>query len=120
MPTRPERACAPLCGSLCIGSRTRARYTAFWNFSFITSAAGALNGTCSPAPPLAYESQILNASFEVRQLSPGAGAPAETLTTELPSQPTGIVSAASASWNLVREGAGAASALLALALLSAI
>jgi hypothetical protein len=109
----------PLLGNACEGSQARARYTAFWNFTYITSAAGKLDGTC-PAPPLAYESLLVNASFAVTKQDREVQDPPSTFTTALPSQPTGIVSAASAKRGVVREGASAAGALLALALLAVV
>jgi hypothetical protein len=70
------------------------RYTAFWNFTYITSSNGTLDSSGCVVAPFSLQSFLLNASFEVQQLSKGTGEVSINHTTELPAQPTGIVSAA--------------------------
>jgi hypothetical protein len=72
----------------------RCRYTVFWNFTYITSSNGTLDPSGCVVAPFSFQSFLLNASFEVQQLSNGSGEVTVSHTTELPRQPTGIVSAA--------------------------
>jgi hypothetical protein len=99
----------------------RARYDVIWVFTYITNGNGGRNAGC-PVPP--YETQqvfTLGASFDVLDIPVDGGPrPPATLTTQLPSQPTGddlsLSEASAADRSRVHGGAIAAGGFLALAL----
>jgi hypothetical protein len=84
--------------------RVRRRYTAFWNFTYITSSSGAVDTKRCAIAPFSAQSFLLNASFDVQQLSKGPEEKSSRFTTQLPAQPTGLVAASAATHASARVG----------------
>jgi hypothetical protein len=69
---------------------------AMWNFTFATSAdPGKANGSYCGPPPYVFESYVVNTTFSV---GGGQFSPEITVSTNLPSQPTGLVKESSARY----------------------
>jgi hypothetical protein len=67
------------------------RYTAIWNFAYVTNAAGAIDDKGCILAPYTYQYFVLNATFDAQQLPSDEHVLTVTTTTQLPVQPTGLL-----------------------------